>query len=233
MRKNILITGLPKSGKTTLLRQIIKPYQYKVGFVTNEVRENGERIGFEIENQRGDKAMLASINFKNRYKVGKYCVNISNLNKIISTVLAYNPDDLLYLDEIGQMEIYSDRFKRLTWRYLLSDNICVATLSKVYHHDFVESVKLAAEAIIVEITEANRDQQQKFVGDLIKKIIKAKKYLQEPDRFTVNSNQAVVKSEHGIRHLAKRKSKWSCDCEFHQANQICSHTIALEEFLKK
>jgi nucleoside-triphosphatase THEP1 len=49
MRKNILITGMPRSGKSTLLKNIISRIEDKVGFITHEIRKNGERTGFEIE----------------------------------------------------------------------------------------------------------------------------------------------------------------------------------------
>ncbi len=49
---NILIVGLPKSGKTTLLKTILENYPKKTGFFTNEIRENDMRIGFEIETSK-------------------------------------------------------------------------------------------------------------------------------------------------------------------------------------
>lgn len=49
LQMNILITGLPQSGKTTLLKTLLENYPQKTGFFTNEIRENGTRTGFEIE----------------------------------------------------------------------------------------------------------------------------------------------------------------------------------------
>ncbi len=42
MTSNLIITGLPRSGKTTLLKRIIAEYNHKIGFVTNELRQDGE-----------------------------------------------------------------------------------------------------------------------------------------------------------------------------------------------
>ena len=122
MRKNILITGMPKSGKSTLLKKIIKKHDKKTGFVTNEIRENGERVGFEIETHTGQKSVLANINFKTSLKVSKYFVNIKNLDEIIPKVSEFNGDDLLFIDEIGQMELFSKKFKQLVLRYFDSPN---------------------------------------------------------------------------------------------------------------
>ena len=113
MRKNILITGLPRGGKTTLLKKVISGFGKKVGFVTNEIRENGERIGFEIETHSEEKSILASVHFKTDFKVSRYFVDVKNLDAIIPRVAKFDYEDLLYLDEIGQMELFSENFKKL------------------------------------------------------------------------------------------------------------------------
>lgn len=48
--KNILITGMPGVGKTTLIKRLseeLKDY-HPVGFYTAEIREEGVRKGFEL-----------------------------------------------------------------------------------------------------------------------------------------------------------------------------------------
>ena len=170
MQKNILITGKPKSGKSTLLRKIINDISNKVGFVTNEVRENGERIGFEIETSTGDKSLLASVNLKTNLKVSKYFVNIINLDKIIQKVSVYANGDLLFVDEIGQMELFSEKFKGLVLNYLDSQNMCIATISKIYQDDFIKQIKSRKDVILVEIEEGNRNEKENQLRNLIKKI---------------------------------------------------------------
>lgn len=232
MRKNILITGLPKSGKSTILRKIISGCQDKVGFIANEVRENEKRIGFEIETHNGKKAMLASVKFNTGHKVSKYFVDIENLDLMIREITSFKEKDLLFLNEIGQMELFSDKFKEIVVRFLGSENLCIATLSKVYTNDFIEQIKKRNDIIIVEIAQENREVKKKLVEDLIKKIIKAKKYAGEPERFKIGHKKAVIKTEYGIRHITLTENKLICDCEFFKENQLCSHTIATEEFLR-
>ncbi|MEK7203909.1 MAG: nucleoside-triphosphatase, partial [candidate division NC10 bacterium] len=44
-----LITGAPGSGKTTLIRAVLAELPAKAGgFVTEEIREGGERVGFRV-----------------------------------------------------------------------------------------------------------------------------------------------------------------------------------------
>jgi nucleoside-triphosphatase len=57
--KNILITGQPGIGKTTLIKKLateladLRP----VGFYTEEIRENGVRRGFELVSLSGQRGL--------------------------------------------------------------------------------------------------------------------------------------------------------------------------------
>ena len=232
MRKNILITGLPKSGKSTILKKIIQQFDQKIGFNTNEVLENGERIGFEIETNAGDNSMLANVNFKTDFKVSKYFVNIKNLDAIIPSVNKFNKNDLLFLDEIGQMQLFSEKFKVLVKKYLDSHNTFIATLSKIYNNEFIESIKKRNDIILIEINEENRDEKEKYIEVLLSKIAKAKRYCSDPNRFSVNQNEVKITTDHGTRILIKQNKSWRCNCDFFKENKICSHIIALEEHLE-
>lgn len=233
MKKNILITGMPRSGKSTLLKKIIKNYDKKVGFITNEIRKDGERVGFEIETNTGQKSMLANVDFKTNFKVSRYFVDISNLDNLLPKIEKFNDDELLFIDEIGQMELFSEKFKQVVLNYLDSSNTCIVTLSKVYTDTFIEQIKNRKDVILIEIEEETRDAKEKYIETLLRKITKAKRYLSEPERFTINSNEVTLVTDHGIRKLTKQGKEWICNCDFFQENNLCSHIIALEEHLKK
>src|SRR3989344_7593928 len=231
MRNNILITGMPRSGKSTLLKKIIQQFEHKVGFVTNEVRKDGERIGFEIETNAGEKSMLANVNFKTNLKVSRYSVDIENLDLMISKVENFEKNDFLFLDEIGQMELFSEKFKVFVKKYLDSTNTCIATLSKIYSDEFIETIKRRNDISLIEITEENRDEKEKYLETLLRKVAKAKRYVSEPDRFSINQDEVSITTDHGTRNLSKQKEGWICNCEFFKENKVCSHIIALEEYL--
>ncbi|MBU4450368.1 MAG: nucleoside-triphosphatase, partial [Actinobacteria bacterium] len=86
--KNVFITGSPGSGKTTLFNEIvngikkIKPDLIVYGFITKEIREKGDRVGFSIENFKNERGILAHIDFKNGPKVGKYGINLKDFENI-------------------------------------------------------------------------------------------------------------------------------------------------------
>ncbi len=232
MQKNILITGQPKSGKSTLLRKLIAAIDDKVGFVANEVLVDGQRVGFEVETSSGQKAPLADINFPTAHKVAKYYVNVDGLESVLPGVSDFQPETLLYLDEIGEMQLFSEKFKDLVLAYLNAENTCLATISSVYENDFTKSLKERDDSILVEITAENRSEQELFLAQLLKKIAKAKIYASQPDRLTLQGARAELRSEHGSRTLTHNGKKWSCDCDFHARYGICSHAIAFKELVK-
>src|SRR3990167_373772 len=205
MRKNILITGMPRSGKSTLLKKLIQKFDQKVGFVTNEVRKDGERVGFELETHTGEKSMFANMNFKTNFKVSRYFVDVDNLEVIIPKVENFRNGDFLFLDEIGQMELFSEKFKKLVIKYIDSPNTCIATLSKVYTNEFIESIKNRTDIILIEITEYNSGEKDKYIETLLRKIEKAKRYYSESNRFTIGHNKVDIITDHGARNLTKQK----------------------------
>jgi len=232
MRKNILISGVPRSGKSTLLRKIIQRVDKKRGFVTNELRKDGERIGFEIETDSEERYILASVDFNTNLHVSKYCVDIHNLTAAIARVENFSEDDLLFVDEIGQMELFSEKFKALVLRYFDSKNTCIATISKVYSDEFIEAIKNRSDVILVELTEENREDKEGFIPALLRKIDKARRYSSEVCRFAVKKDEVRITTDHGTRILVNANNKWQCDCEFFGKNGICSHVLALEEYSK-
>src|SRR5438552_2721823 len=129
MQKNIIIIGEPKSGKSTLLANIIKDVSNKVGIVTKEIRKDDARVGFEIESHAEHKTVLAHTESETKYKISKYFVNVENLESILPEISNYKKEDILYLDEIGQMQLFSKEFKKLTLQFLDATNTCIATLT--------------------------------------------------------------------------------------------------------
>lgn len=109
---NILLTGAPRSGKTTLINSIVIELGIKViGFFTKEIREDKYRIGFEIETYSGHKKILASKkNYESQYKVSNYGVYLDNLNHIIKHLdkeRQMEEYEYIIIDEIGKMELFS------------------------------------------------------------------------------------------------------------------------------
>src|SRR5215467_14590534 len=78
--KNLLLTGLPGCGKTTVIRRLIDRLNdlRLRGFYTQELREYGQRVGFEAVGLSGQRAVLAHVRSRSMLRVGRYGVDPVN-----------------------------------------------------------------------------------------------------------------------------------------------------------
>jgi nucleoside-triphosphatase THEP1 len=82
-RKNILLTGSPGCGKSTLIEKIVAGTKRPAtGFLTREIREHNRWVGFSINPLNGNSGVLAHENIESKFKVGKYGVNIKGIDSI-------------------------------------------------------------------------------------------------------------------------------------------------------
>lgn len=157
MNPKIFLTGLPHCGKSTLLEAIISQIPQKQGFLTREMKEDGSRTGFEIVTASGDYGTLASIHSTSSIRVSKYGVDLPCFEAMLPPLFSFKRDDLFYIDEVGQMELFSDRFQDLVKSYLAAANSFIGTLSAVYDHPLIQEIRQRSGVRILEVTPKNRD----------------------------------------------------------------------------
>lgn len=153
----ILLTGKPKSGKTTLLEKLLEDIKDKHGMVAIEVLEDDTRIGFDLQDDSGHTAILARTDRKTGIAVGRYYVDITSLNIFIEPLFSIAPGQLLYIDEIGHMQLHSEKFQQLARSYLNAPNDYLGTVSSIYEHPFIDEVKNRHDILLCTITPENRD----------------------------------------------------------------------------
>ncbi len=169
MIRNIFITGKPASGKTTLIMEIIKELNLDAGgFYTLEIREKGVREGFKITTLDGEEGILAHIDIKSPYEVSKYKVNIRDLEEIgvksISDALKENKT--VIVDEIGLMEMKSEKFKKAVLTALNSKGKVLGTI-RLEHHPFTDKIKARKDTKIFHLTGENREEIKKEIIKLL------------------------------------------------------------------
>jgi len=158
-KKNLLITGRPGVGKTTVMVRIAEALEelHPVGFFTREIRVSGAREGFELISLDGRKEILSHRDVKSPYRVGKYGVDVDRFDEFLATIPFLGSDTpLILLDEIGKMECLSRRFQSLVVEILGSDKTLIATVA-VGGTAFMERIKARKDVQLFEITLQNRD----------------------------------------------------------------------------
>ena len=161
MGQAYLLTGMPGTGKTTLIRQAITQSGRNAGgFFTQEIRSVGIREGFRIVTLDGKEGVLAHIAIDSPFRVGKYGVDISVLDTIgvDSIYNAISHNDLIVIDEIGKMELFSPRFITAVQDALTSPKKVLGTVT-LKPHPLADSIRLSKNIRGAEITRNN----QKFV----------------------------------------------------------------------
>jgi nucleoside-triphosphatase len=155
-----LLTGLPGSGKTTVVRRIVEllKVQRLAGFYTEELREHGQRVGFEAVGLGGRSATLAHVDFCSEHRVGRYGVDLGGFKAILRAELAQPSGqvDLFVIDEIGKMECMSRGFVDAVTRILDGPVPVLATIA-AKGGGFIAEVKVRPDVEIVTVTLANRD----------------------------------------------------------------------------
>jgi hypothetical protein len=66
---------------------------------------------------------------------------------------------------------------------------------------------------------------------MIGKIQKSKQYATERERIKINTLSVTFQGQNNPHLISFQDSKWTCDCDFFQTRERCSHTMALERIL--
>ncbi|MFW9767373.1 MAG: NTPase [Candidatus Thorarchaeota archaeon] len=171
MKRNILLTGRPGVGKTTAIRKIVErlPPVTTRGFLSYEMRERGRRVGFAIETLSGKKGTLAHIDFKTGYRVSKYHVSVEDIDSIIIPELreARESDNLIIIDEIAKMEMFSKLFAPEVRRCLDTGRV-VGTIQQ-RRSLFLDEVRQRRDVRVLELTLNNRNDMPLRVLSLLEK----------------------------------------------------------------
>lgn len=157
--KHLLIVGRPGVGKTTLMRRLIMSLRGRPidGFLTEELREHEQRMGFWLSPLDGRQILLAHKRMEGGTRVGPYRVNVSVLNDVAVPIIhrAIQHAFVLFLDELGRMELCSDQLEQAVQEALDHGPSMVATAG-VLPLPFLQSVKRRKDVELIPLTPVNR-----------------------------------------------------------------------------
>ena len=156
--KNILFTGLPGCGKTTLIERIYARCPLPArGFFTREIREGGRRTGFSIVTLDGQRGVLARRDLPGPPRVGPYGVALEELERLaVPAISCEGERSLLVIDEIGKMECLSEPFRTAVTAALDSALPVIGSLP-LRGGGFIERIRSRNDLLLVTVTPKNRD----------------------------------------------------------------------------
>jgi nucleoside-triphosphatase len=158
----ILLEGRPGVGKTTVVRRLGELLDEMGvvlgGFVTEELRESGRRIGFSVETLDGDRAVLAHVDFDGPPRVGKYGVDLGAFERVALPALARTAEtELLLIDELGKMELASAAFRTAVTDLFEQSARIVATV-QIARHPLTDELKSRSDVETIRVSTANRGE---------------------------------------------------------------------------
>lgn len=170
----IFLTGEPGCGKTTAINkihQLLTAEGRKVGgVVSGELREKGVRVGFSLEDlSTHETGTLAHIAQKDGPTVGKYRVNLADIQRIAVTAIkhAILEANVIMVDELGPMELNSIPFILAVEMALATPKHFVGTIHKRASHYLVGAIKSNPAYQILEVTKNNRNELPETVTERI------------------------------------------------------------------
>lgn len=145
----------------------VKRKGYRVGgMISREVRENGMRVGFKILDLNSSKnGWLASVNQKGGPHVWKYRVNMEDLDFIGAKAIedAVEKCAIIAIDEIGPLELFSEKFKEATQKALEGSKPVIAVVHWKAYDNLINEVKNRRDSETFTVTQENRDKLPEMI----------------------------------------------------------------------
>ncbi|EDL96761.1 similar to RIKEN cDNA 2310079N02 (predicted), isoform CRA_a [Rattus norvegicus] len=175
MAQHVFLTGSPGVGKTTLIQKAITVLQSSGlpvdGFYTQEVRQGGKRIGFDVVTLSGAQGPLSRVGSqplpgKADCRVGQYEVDLASFEQLVLPVLRNAVPScglrhrVCVIDEVGKMELFSQPFIQAVRQTLSTPGIIVLgtiPISRGKPLALVEEIRKRRDVKVFSVTRENRN----------------------------------------------------------------------------
>jgi nucleoside-triphosphatase len=168
----ILLEGRPGAGKSTIARRLADRLGRDgipvSGFLTEEIRESGRRLGFSLERFGGERGVLAHVDLPGPPRVGRYGVDLAAFERLAIPALEQAGEhEVAIIDELGKMELASDAFREALAGLLDRPVPVVATVQSA-SHAFTDALKRRRDVETMRVTTANRDELPELLAARLK-----------------------------------------------------------------
>ncbi len=161
---HFLIQGLPATGKTSFIKQLVPYLKNARGFYTESIfSSSSERIGFKVVTLDKKEVIFAHRDINTPFTVGSYHVDIEAFDSLATRELegAIHSDcDFVVIDEIGRMELISSRFQEVCSAAFEMKSV-IGTIP-VREIPYVAKIKERSDVCVINMDDINRDGAEKF-----------------------------------------------------------------------
>ncbi len=154
-------------GKTTLVKRVIEEVGTDgvIGFVTEEIREGGVRLGFTLKTLDGLERILAHKKGASNYRVGRYRVFVDAVDEVVARIESdFVSARALIVDEIGKMECFSEKFNSFVTRALEEEKLFFLATVAARGEGLIEDIKKREDVEIYRVTLENRNALKKEIS---------------------------------------------------------------------
>lgn len=169
----VLLSGEPRVGKTTALKKIIQMVGEHncIGFYTEEVRDEFDRVGFDCVNLDGRRLRIADVNLHSDVRMGRYGIDIEAFEEFaLKSLSIANTSKFFIIDEIGPIQFLSSKFKLHINNILTGQYFIIGTIFYNTHPD-IDKIKNTPGIKIYTMTRENNDTILKSVFHEIQRLI--------------------------------------------------------------
>ncbi len=167
----VLLEGRPGIGKSTVARRLWGLLEARgvplAGFVTDEIREAGRRVGFAVSTVGGDRGVLAHVELPGPPRVGRYGVDLSSFERLALPALAAPAGTVVLVDELGKMELASGAFRDRIEALFEGAGPLVATVHGSAH-PATDALKRRRDVELLRVTVTNRDRLPEELADRLR-----------------------------------------------------------------
>lgn len=162
----LLLTGAPRSGKSSLIRKLAEGSSGAAGIITVERRgPDHKRIGFDLQAvfcrpgrplEVVEQSPLARLAQPSSLKVGRYGVEPAALDLAVRALdAAMHEGALVLIDEIGPLQICSAPFRDAVDRCLVGRCSLLGALS-TQEDPYLAAIRRRPGVRVLEVTPQNR-----------------------------------------------------------------------------
>ena len=111
---------------------------------------------FMIQTLDGNRGYLAHVDITGPHRVSKYGVSLENIDSIaVPSIEVTTDEDIIVIDEIGKMELFSAAFRDAVIEALESGRCVVGTIM-LASHPWADAIKRRPEVEVALVTQQSR-----------------------------------------------------------------------------